>query len=129
MKIFITGIAGMIGFHLSRHLASQGHTVWGIDNFNSAYYDSGLKADRCALLLEQNIEVCMEDVATARYDLHLGERCPDLVLHLAAHANPRHSLQNPMDYMANNIGCTQRDRKSTRLKSSHTDVSRMPSSA
>ena len=108
MKIFITGIAGMIGFHLSRHLASQGHTVWGIDNFNSAYYDSGLKADRCALLLEQHIEVCMEDVATARYDLHLGERCPDMVIHLAAHANPRHSLQNPMDYMENNIGCSQR---------------------
>ena len=45
MKVFITGIAGMIGYHTAKKLIEDGHEVWGIDDHND-YYDPQLKQDR-----------------------------------------------------------------------------------
>lgn len=106
MKIFITGIAGMIGFHAAKHLSEKGHTITGVDNFND-YYEVSLKRARESILLnEHGISVVNDDIQTANYDDLLKD--VDLVLHLAAYANPRHSLAEPQHYIDTNITGTQR---------------------
>lgn len=110
MKIFITGIAGMIGFHSARYFASQGWEVAGVDNFNP-YYDPTLKDDRAEILQkEHNIPILRADIQ----DFHKHVRGNpifegvDVVLHLAAYANPRHSFEQPQHYIDTNITGTQR---------------------
>ena len=49
MRILITGVAGFIGFHLSKNLLDKGHTIYGIDNINN-YYDITLKNERLKIL-------------------------------------------------------------------------------
>lgn len=104
MKIFITGQAGMIGFHAAKHLASLGHNVAGLDNFNDSY-DTNLKEHRSQLLDNLNIKTIRGDINTV--DLVSLFDDMDVVLHLAAHTNPRASLKNPQLYVNNNILGTQ----------------------
>lgn len=110
MKILITGIAGMIGFHAAKRFSEQGWEVIGVDNFNS-YYDPKLKEDRAEILRQEH------DVKIMHLDIQRFEqvRIPtgffdnvDVVLHLAAYANPRHSLEFPQYYIDTNITGTQR---------------------
>lgn len=101
MRILITGIAGMIGFHLAQRLQRSGHTVIGIDDFNSLYYDSKLKRDRAKILKDKGIEVIDADFSQINY------RGYDMVVHLAAHAAVRQSMQYPIRYIENNITKTQ----------------------
>ena len=106
MKIFITGMAGMIGYHTAIQLHQSGHSVVGIDNFND-YYDVQLKRVRATLLkVNYGIEVVEADIITANYDELLKD--VDAVLHLAAYANPRHSLEYPQYYIDTNITGTQK---------------------
>jgi len=106
MKIFITGMAGMIGYHSAIKLRQSGHSIVGIDNFND-YYDVQLKRDRAALLKQNyGIEVVEADITTANYNELLKD--VDVVLHLAAYANPRHSLEYPQYYIDTNITGTQK---------------------
>lgn len=106
MKIFITGMAGMIGYHTAIQLHQSGHSVVGIDNFND-YYEVQLKRDRAALLKQNyGMTVIESDIITADYDTLLKD--VDAVLHLAAYANPRHSLEYPQFYIDTNITGTQR---------------------
>lgn len=106
MKIFITGLAGMIGFHTAKHLKTLGHEIVGIDNFND-YYEVSLKRERARILNDDyNVTVVEDDILTSDYDHALKN--VDLVLHLAAYANPRHSLEFPQLYIDNNITGTQR---------------------
>jgi UDP-glucuronate 4-epimerase len=107
MKIFITGIAGMIGFHSARHFASKGWEVTGVDNFNT-YYDPTLKEDRANILLkEHGIKTLYGDIQNpSSYREEMSKA--DVVLHLAAYANPRHSLEEPQHYIDTNITGTQR---------------------
>ena len=106
MKIFITGMAGMIGYHTAIQLHQSGHSVVGIDNFND-YYEVQLKRDRAALLKQNyGMTVIESDIITADYDTLLKD--VDAVLHLAAYANPRHSLEYPQYYIDTNITGTQR---------------------
>lgn len=101
-KIFITGIAGFIGFHLSLHLKKLGMDVVGIDNFNS-YYDVSLKERRALVLTTQGVTVLKLDlVDLAGLSEVLTEHAPDQVVHLAAQAGVRYSLENPSAYMASN---------------------------
>jgi UDP-glucuronate 4-epimerase len=100
-KIYITGIAGFIGFHLAKKLVNEGYEVAGIDNFNS-YYDPQLKRDR-ALLLDTHI--CDSDIETVDWE---SLEDYDAVIHLAAHAGVRHSLEHPQMYIDTNISGTQR---------------------
>ena len=104
--IFITGIAGMIGFHAARHFKENGWNVKGVDNFND-YYDIKLKHAREAILNGIGINVINADIQ----DTHLFDQeifdC-DVMLHLAAYANPRHSLEQPQHYIDTNITGTQR---------------------
>ena len=106
MKIFITGMAGMIGYHTAIQLHQSGHSVVGIDNFND-YYEVQLKRDRAALLKQNyGMTVIESDIITADYDTLLKD--VDAVLHLAAYANPRHSLEYPQYYIDTNITGTQK---------------------
>lgn len=106
MNIFITGLAGMIGFHTAKQLVSSGHTVTGVDNFND-YYEVSLKRERERILKDEyNVDVIDDDIRTVDYDTVL--KGVDIVLHLAAYANPRHALAEPQLYIDTNITGTQR---------------------
>ena len=108
MKILITGQAGMIGFHSAKNFASKGHTVVGVDNFND-YYDVNLKNERARILKEDyDIETIHCDIQDNKIrDLKYLEDV-DVMLHLAAYANPRHALEEPQPYIDTNITGTQR---------------------
>ena len=106
MKIFITGLAGMIGFHTAKHLKDLGHEITGVDNFND-YYEVSLKRERERILKQEyNIDTIDDDIRTVNYDIVLKN--VDVVLHLAAYANPRHALAEPQLYIDTNITGTQR---------------------
>ena len=100
----MTGSAGFIGFHLSRRLLADGHDVLGIDGF-TPYYDVALKHRRTALLEHykgfQGHQLMLEDRA-ALEALWAQNPC-DIVVHLAAQAGVRYSLENPRAYIDANI--------------------------
>jgi UDP-glucuronate 4-epimerase len=107
MKIFITGIAGMIGFHSAKFFAENGWEVTGIDNFNT-YYDPDLKEDRALILRkEYGINTIFGDIQEF-HKVRDELKDVDVVLHLAAYANPRHSFEEPQHYIDTNITGTQR---------------------
>jgi UDP-glucuronate 4-epimerase len=104
LKILVTGAAGFIGMHACQRLLGRGHEVLGIDSLN-AYYDPALKRAR----LEQ-----LRPLAGFRFeklDIVNREAIPELfssakfdcVLHLAAQAGVRYSLENPMAYVDSNL--------------------------
>lgn len=100
--ILVTGAAGFIGAHLCRALAARGDAVIGLDNFND-YYDPALKHDRVAALCPE-VPIITADIADAAalaavFDTHQPRR----VVHLAAQAGVRYSLQNPDAYVASNL--------------------------
>lgn len=102
-KIFITGIAGFIGYHLARKLQSQGCFVIGSDNFN-AYYDPELKRERERNLKELGITVLQEDICQP----HLLEKTLvhhniTHLVHLAAQAGVRYSMTHPDSYVHSNL--------------------------
>ncbi len=104
MRIFITGTAGFIGFHLARLLLDQGHAVHGYDGMTD-YYDVALKQARHALLGEAAgfaaTEAMLEDAATL--GAAIDGFAPDVIVHLAAQAGVRYSLENPRAYIDSNV--------------------------
>lgn len=104
-RVLVTGAAGFIGFHVSRRLMSDGHSVVGLDNLN-AYYDVQLKLDRLAELKKSGLEFefvkC--DLADKAALSELFERSSfEYVVNLAAQAGVRYSLTNPEAYIASNL--------------------------
>ncbi|MDQ1204471.1 NAD-dependent epimerase/dehydratase family protein [Microbacterium sp. SORGH_AS_0862] len=108
-RYLITGDAGFIGFHLSRLLVNQGHEVLGLDGMTD-YYDPQLKRDRLAVLEAlggfTHTTVMLENLADARPDVE--EFAPEVVIHLAAQAGVRYSLENPDAYISSNVEGTLR---------------------
>ena len=104
MKILVTGAAGFIGFHTARQLLDRGETVVGLDNFND-YYDVSLKEARAAVLAPYEnfrmVRIDLED--RAAMDALFAEEKFDKVVHLAAQAGVRYSLENPHSYIESNI--------------------------
>jgi UDP-glucuronate 4-epimerase len=101
--VLITGLAGFIGFNLAKKLKSLGYDVIGFDNFND-YYDVNLKKERAKELQKHGIWVDKIDLkAPARVDAFIGYYQPDVVMHLAAYAGVRHSMDNPDEYIHTNI--------------------------
>lgn len=102
MKILITGIAGFIGMHTAIRLQELGHTVMGFDNLNS-YYDPELKSERVEVLKEKGINFWKADLtdAGAMYDI-VSQTKPEMVIHLAAMAGVRYSMDHADEYITNN---------------------------
>ena len=104
MRFLITGTAGFIGFHLARRLIADGHFVAGLDGM-TPYYDVTLKEARHALLARSNAFrahlAMLEDDAAVR-DVAAAEK-PDVIVHLAAQAGVRYSLENPRAYVDANL--------------------------
>jgi UDP-glucuronate 4-epimerase len=104
MKILVTGAAGFIGFHLSQRLLQDGMQVYGIDNLNN-YYDVNLKQARLAqLATHPHFTFQRLDISDRAATLQLfQDHSFDDVVHLAAQAGVRYSLQNPWAYVDSNI--------------------------
>lgn len=105
MKFLVTGAAGFIGFHVSKRLLEAGHEVVGIDNMND-YYDVSLKQSRLALLQSPLFTFYKADLADREgmAQIFATEKF-ERVIHLAAQAGVRYSLENPHAYAdANLIG-------------------------
>lgn len=102
-KVLVTGAAGFIGFHVAQRLRFLGHSVIGLDNF-CPYYSVQLKRDRASLLKESGIS-CLDGGVQETKKLHeiiTNEKISHIV-HLAAQAGVRYSLQAPEAYLQSNI--------------------------
>ena len=104
MRVFVTGSSGFIGFHLSKKLLEKGHTVHGFDSMNK-YYDIKLKKARLKILKEykkffftknklENKKILSQSILKFK---------PKVIIHLAAQAGVRYSIENPKAYMDSNI--------------------------
>lgn len=103
-KVLITGTAGFIGFHLAKLLLMEGVQVQGYDGMTD-YYDVSLKQRRHAILLQNSNFSAMEGMLEdqARFDSLADEFEPDVIVHLAAQAGVRYSLENPRAYINANV--------------------------
>jgi UDP-glucuronate 4-epimerase len=102
--ILVTGAAGFIGFHVARQLLAEGHHVVGLDNLNS-YYDPALKQARLNILREKTwFSFVQTDLAdrSSMASLFAKHRFP-VVIHLAAQAGVRYSLEHPHAYVDANL--------------------------
>ena len=102
--VLVTGAAGFIGFHVTERLLSEGHSVVGLDSLNS-YYDPQLKAARLQILKRHsNFSFAKLDLAdrSAIRSLFVQHRFP-VVVHLAAQAGVRYSLDHPHAYVDANL--------------------------
>lgn len=103
-RVFITGTAGFIGFHLARLLLEEGLEVHGYDGLTD-YYDVNLKKARHSILRDMPgfyaTEAMLEDFQTLSGAAR--DFAPDVIVHLAAQAGVRYSLENPRAYIEANI--------------------------
>lgn len=103
-RVLLTGAAGFVGFHVTQALLSSGVTVLGVDNL-TPYYDPALKQARLDRLLPQegfsfaHLDVADHDGLLAAF----AEFRPEVVIHLAAQAGVRYSLDNPRAYAHSNL--------------------------
>ena len=104
MKILVTGVAGFIGMHSAMKLLDDGHEIIGIDNLND-YYDVTLKEDRLKILEGfKDFKFLKLDIKNQKDVIDLFKKeLPQRVLHLAAQAGVRYSIQNPYAYIDSNI--------------------------
>jgi UDP-glucuronate 4-epimerase len=103
--ILVTGAAGFIGYHVTKALLAEGEQVLGIDNLNG-YYDPALKRSRLERLTTHNaFRFRKLDISEPETVLALAEEFPGItgIVHLAAQAGVRYSLENPFAYVQSNV--------------------------
>ena len=117
MHFLVTGTAGFIGFHLAKRLLEDGHEVTGVDGF-TPYYDVRLKEHRHEILLRHNgfkeERLMLEDMAAL--ERVWAQSKVDIVIHLAAQAGVRYSLENPRAYIDANLVGTFNIMELTRMR-------------
>ena len=103
----VTGAAGFIGYHISKKLLDEGWRVIGLDCMSN-YYDVSLKERRESMLLQSaSYRSIHEKVETSNVLMNLFKDArPDIVIHLAAQAGVRYSIENPRAYLESNINGT-----------------------
>lgn len=105
--VVVTGVAGFIGYHVAKTLLSEGVNVIGVDNIND-YYDVSLKKSRLRDISDSNFDADFifyeVDIAhkSALFDT-VKNRDIDVIIHLAAQAGVRYSIENPQAYIDSNI--------------------------
>ena len=104
MKILITGVCGFIGFNLAHFLLKKKYKVYGIDNIND-YYSTNLKIDRLKILKKyKNFFFFKTDIRKYNNLKNKFNKTKiDIVIHLAAQAGVRYSIEEPRKYIENNI--------------------------
>lgn len=105
MSILVTGAAGFIGFHVAQKLMERGEQVIGIDNIND-YYEIALKHSRLDILKKnKNFVFYQVDISDKNAVDEVVKKHPDIdrVVHLAAQAGVRYSLENPFAYVNSNL--------------------------
>lgn len=104
MKVLVTGAAGFIGSHVATRLLARGDSVVGLDNLND-YYDPQLKKDRLARLTEHPHFLFLKENVSDRQAIAaaFSEGGFDTVVHLAAQAGVRYSIENPHVYVDSNV--------------------------
>jgi UDP-glucuronate 4-epimerase len=107
MKVLVTGAAGFIGFHVIKALLERGDTIIGLDNIND-YYDVKLKEGRLKVLAEhpmsENFTFLKMDIANrGQVESVFSASGIDKVIHLAAQAGVRYSIENPHAYVDSNL--------------------------
>jgi UDP-glucuronate 4-epimerase len=104
MKVLVTGAAGFIGNEVSKRLLERGDTVYGLDNLND-YYDVNLKQARLERLSKhKNFYFEKIDISDrGELGAFFSKASPDKVVHLAAQAGVRYSLENPHAYLQANV--------------------------
>lgn len=105
MRVLVTGAAGFIGFHVARALLARGDSVTGFDNVND-YYDPALKEARLAEIARMGGDwrFLRADLADrVAVDAAFAGQDYDRVIHLAAQAGVRYSLENPLAYVESNV--------------------------
>ncbi|MDR2440414.1 MAG: NAD-dependent epimerase [Planctomycetaceae bacterium] len=104
-KILVTGSAGFIGFHITNYLLKNNWQIIGLDNLND-YYNVKLKKDRLQQLLNQKKEfefIHADIIETEKLETLFKKHSFDTIIHLAAQAGVRYSLENPRVYIDSNI--------------------------
>ncbi len=117
MRVLITGSAGFIGFHLASRLLGEGHDVFGLDGM-TPYYNVALKQARIAIL-QQSIRYTHSDAMLEERDRVLAfaqKSQPDVIVHLAAQAGVRYSLEHPEAYVSANLVGTFNVMEAARLQ-------------
>ena len=103
MKVLVTGVAGFIGMHCAERLLARGDEVVGVDSL-SAYYSVELKRARLERLRHPRFSFHHQDIVdAAALERVFASARPDAVLHLAAQAGVRYSLENPGSYVQSNL--------------------------
>src|SRR3989344_716522 len=100
MKVLVTGGAGFIGHHVSKRLLERGDEVVIIDNLND-YYDVNLKKKRLEQL--ENVKFLKGDISDLEFLKKVFNEKLDAVVHLAAQAGVRYSIENPHTYVQSNL--------------------------
>lgn len=110
MNILLTGCAGFIGSHTLEKLLKEGHKVVGVDNFDS-FYSRAIKNQNLRGVSSENFELIEADLADLetyqKIEFMSGEKSFDAIIHLAAKAGVRPSIEDPLGYQRANVIATQ----------------------
>ena len=104
MNILVTGVCGFIGFNFVNFLLKKNYKIYGVDNINN-YYSIKLKKDRLKILKKyKNFSFLKVDIKNHKKLKNIFNKTKfDIVIHLAAQAGVRYSIEEPRKYIENNI--------------------------